>query len=731
MTLITGANKAFRECKFDQALATYKEIVRCHQDGSRKTHDIIYSYALSQIKLIDEKYGYKYSAEANIIITAVDGTYFQSLLLLLESITEKSISVVNEILVFDFGLESWQRKLIENVGKVTVFNYDSKLCTGKSARFDIRDSKTYFFKTYAFYFWMQNSTYGKSKDVNLMWIDCGIVLQQSLKNIFSIIDSEGCFFVDHADVTFFYREPQNLLVNILSPKIEDDRELYRPLTSEKLLTPYIKANFFGLRTGGAYGYLIDDYWSLCTRTDVLFETRDIKDKQANEYWLMNTDLMNTINARGLQNSGKYLYGRHEQTIWSYLVARDEIKIFNSIEFNFTAAPGSGYCNEDYWDKKIRPLVTEKYAALKDDMKSFLLVNLSPADKLDPTMLDCKDGLIDAYLKVGKDRYITKPKFCNVGFPVPPTAKCSVALLHRGSRSKIDQYKYSGALLNHFGNIRDDIFILLGNGPSLANVDLYSIKKYHTMGLNAAYRAYRKLHFWPKYFGCFDGLVCGNHSEEFKNLIRNSPIERFFFINIDDDKQKIFPEEEIQRHPKFQPIDFRYRTSEEKNRFDILATTFAPFTDMRTSGSNSIQTALLLGYRKIILLGVDQNYTEVVDGAATNQQYHKMVMTETPKQNPNYWFADYQQKGDKFNRPNLHASQIPAWNNLSLTLDHLGIKAEIYNCSPITALDCFKKASLEFSLRRLSGINVNDMCAFKSPLKLSLESSPISLSSSLG
>ena len=88
-------------------------------------------------------------------------------------------------------------------------------------------------------------------------------------------------------------------------------------------------------------------------------------------------------------------------------------------------------------------------------------------------------------------------------------------------------------MNSFDNINDDIFILLGNGPSLADVDLKSLRKYHTFGLNAAYRAYERIDFWPKYFGCFDALVCNHHSNKFKELIRNSEIEKFFFINFDD------------------------------------------------------------------------------------------------------------------------------------------------------------------------------------------------------
>ena len=113
------------------------------------------------------------------------------------------------------------------------------------------------------------------------------------------------------------------------------------------------------------------------------------------------------------------------------------------------------------------------------------------------------------------------------------------------------------------------------------------------------------------------MVCSHHAENFKNLILNSPIEKFFFVGFNDKGEDIF-EDEIKEHNKFQKINFQYRTTIEKEMTDILSTSFGNFIDMRTSGSNVIQSALLMGYRKFILLGVDQNYVEVVDGAKTNK-----------------------------------------------------------------------------------------------------------------
>ena len=66
--------------------------------------------------------------------------------------------------------------------------------------------------------------------------------------------------------------------------------------------------------------------------------------------------------------------------------------------------------------------------------------------------------------------------------------------------------------------KSDTLIVMGNGPSLADVDFNMLDGYDTFGLNSAYRAYRRLDWWPTYHGCFDYRVTDSHKEEFIKLI---------------------------------------------------------------------------------------------------------------------------------------------------------------------------------------------------------------------
>jgi len=714
MSLITKANFCYRKGNINEALENYKNIVSKYQRNSASVHKLIYNYAKSQIKVLDPISDYKFSTD-NIVLTSVNSKYFQTVIVMIESIYETSFNVVNKIVIFDFGLEKWQREILEKNKKVEVFQYENIPNEPRLEKFSIDDTSTYFFKVYALHYWDRILKYKNPDDVNILWIDSGIKVQKELKEIFYIIDSEGCFFVDHSDVEVYYKNPQNCLVNILSPKIFENNKNYETLSNKQLLVPYIKANFFGIKTSGKYSYLMTEHLDMCLDTDVLFEPRDIKDTKDKNYWINHTTIKKEIEVQGLKNSGMYMNGRHEQTIWSYLVARDSIKIYNSKRFNFTVSPGSGTQNKETWERRIVQLLDEDYNRYKESIMIFLKDTCNLDEQELKKLEENNNQAKKMYISEAKDIYFDNPRFLSPAFPVPNESKYSTVLLHRGSMAKIDHERYIGKLLNNASNIKEEPFILMGNGPSLGDVDFNSLKGMHTMGLNAAYRQYKKINFWPKYFGCFDGLVCQDHSSEFKKLIKKSPIEKFFFINLNDNKDPIFTEDEILLHDKFQNIDFRYRSKEEIYNLSLLSTTFKPFIDMRTSGPNSIQTALIMGYRKIIMLGVDQNYVEVVDGAGRNGDYHKLIMEETPDANPNYWFSDYQVKGDKFNRPNLQGSQISSWDNLSKTLDNLGVKVEIYNCSPITGLKSFKKASLSFALKKFNSIKSLELDSFKTQL----------------
>ena len=201
-------------------------------------------------------------------------------------------------------------------------------------------------------------------------------------------------------------------------------------------------------------------------------------------------------------------------------------------------------------------------------------------------------------------------------------------------------------------MKDKTLIVMGNGPSLKDVDFDMLSGYDTFGLNAAYRAYPRLNWWPTYHGCFDYRVTDNHKENFIDLINSKKFKKHFYI--------------------------RNLSNEENGN----------------SGANACSVGVCLGYKKIILLGVDCNYVEFVEGSKKDGP-GGLVMEKTPGTNPNYWFDDYQQKGDEYNIPDGLSFHMPTWNTFAYRAAHANI--EVVNCSPITTLRSFKRMSLREAL----------------------------------
>lgn len=220
---------------------------------------------------------------------------------------------------------------------------------------------------------------------------------------------------------------------------------------------------------------------------------------------------------------------------------------------------------------------------------------------------------------------------------------------------------------------------MGNGPSLKKIDINVLKKYDTFGLNSAYRIYPKIDFYPTYFGCFDFLVNSYHKDNFEKLV-NSKIRKLFLLGDVNNGQKLY--EKIYDNEKFTKINF-IQYPIQNNR--PLSKSFEKFNDMGSSGANAAQCGILMGYKRIILVGCDCNYKEIIEGAEIVNG--RLRMKKTPKNNPNYWFDDYQQKGDMFNIPKAGLYQMNSWKYLSLNCPK---DVKIVNCSLISKIPFFPK-----------------------------------------
>jgi hypothetical protein len=228
-------------------------------------------------------------------------------------------------------------------------------------------------------------------------------------------------------------------------------------------------------------------------------------------------------------------------------------------------------------------------------------------------------------------------------------------------------------------MKNKTLILMGNGPSLGDVNFKDLNGYDTFGLNSAYRAYERMDWYPTYHGCFDYRVTECHKDKFISLVKDSPIKKCFYI---------MP---IVEAPGIQYVNMAEYGSTQK--WNNSPNDFAQFHDNGNSGANACSAAVCMGYTKIILLGVDCNYVEFVEGSKKDGP--GLVIEETPDANPNYWFDDYQQAGDKYNVPRGLDFHLPTWNAFAYKAAHAGI--EMINCSPITTLRCFKRMSLSDAL----------------------------------
>src|SRR3546814_11883243 len=85
-------------------------------------------------------------------------------------------------------------------------------------------------------------------------------------------------------------------------------------------------------------------------------------------------------------------------------------------------------------------------------------------------------------------------------------------------------------------------------------------------------------------------------------------------------------------------------------------------DKITTGSFSLLFAIFLGYRDVFLMGVDLDYVEKLPEAELKGG-RVLEIKSDPEDNPNYFFEDYQQAGDRYNHPNRHPNMtVRSWNN---------------------------------------------------------------------
>lgn len=189
-----------------------------------------------------------------------------------------------------------------------------------------------------------------------------------------------------------------------------------------------------------------------------------------------------------------------------------------------------------------------------------------------------------------------------------------------SASRIRQYKNQ-----HQGKR----CFIVGNGPSLNQMDLTKLKGEYTFGMNRIYLLFPKLGFDFTYFVTINPTV----TEQFGQDIQQLKMPKFIgwngrnFLKFTPDTVLLPP-----NHPT--PL---FSESPAHVIWEGATVTYA-----------AMQLAYYMGFQEVILIGVDHNFVD-------QGKPHTLVTTQS--HDANHFDPNYFGKGYKWNLPDLETSEI--------------------------------------------------------------------------
>ncbi len=175
--------------------------------------------------------------------------------------------------------------------------------------------------------------------------------------------------------------------------------------------------------------------------------------------------------------------------------------------------------------------------------------------------------------------------------------------------------------------------IIGNGPSLKQTDLTKLKNEFTFGMNRFYVFFPELGFTTTYFCSINDLVI----EQFADDILTLPMPKFLAWR---SHRHFSPQLPVSQIPTFV-----YTTYTGPRMADDVT---GRVWEGATVTNFALQIAFHMGFEKVILIGVDHNFSSKGDA-------NKTVVSEGD--DPNHFMPNYFGKGVKWQLPDLDTSEV--------------------------------------------------------------------------
>lgn len=170
----------------------------------------------------------------NIVITATNSAYYDSLLTLIASAHRTSTDVIDQIYVYNLGLNDSEIAHLQKLHLVQVINFTQNDINSHPK---FLEPKSYVYKIHCM-------KYSQTLGNNILWIDSGAMLLKSCTSIFSQIDTNHIFLVGDIHLNKNYTHADCIKHMCATSKELNDTQLW--------------AGLLGYKSNGKYQHVIDE-----------------------------------------------------------------------------------------------------------------------------------------------------------------------------------------------------------------------------------------------------------------------------------------------------------------------------------------------------------------------------------------------------------------------------------------------------------------------------------------
>ena len=224
-------------------------------------------------------------------------------------------------------------------------------------------------------------------------------------------------------------------------------------------------------------------------------------------------------------------------------------------------------------------------------------------------------------------------------------------------------------------------VIIGNGPSLNSVDFSLLEKTYTFGVNGIFYKTDETGFILTFYTVEDGAVMRDNLARIKSY---KPKVASFFPSIYRKPLGKSAERNFFRMDRrfYEPRSYNFEVPQfskdiSRKVYCNQSVTFVNF-----------QLAYYMGFSKILLVGMDHNYTIPTDHI---RKENKILSTTD---DPNHFHPEYFGKGKTWHDPKLHNVEL-SYRVFSEILKHQ--KIQVFNCTQGGHLDVFDRSTLEEQL----------------------------------